>query len=144
MHESTRNTFLSGSGFAIAISVCSLFVDWGLIRLDGLVGLASFYNGEYLMIRGYNGELEMAGLTLPIWLYCFTTIVGEVLYALAMIGVIRLKVWVGLAMVIIGAIGAILWIASISSSGTVKMGPFLILASTIVTIVQTLHYRKVA
>jgi hypothetical protein len=122
-----RNNYIFINMFMLMIALSSLMVEWATIKATYPSQLA----GVLLTITGTNGKLGWNGLTLSIWVYIASSVMGLITSTLIIIEVISISKIVPIGLMSIGLLGSLFafFLASFSS-GSLGIGPFLLLIAS--------------
>lgn len=146
-------------GVALALAVASLYVQWGIIKIEPadlkasmtingkqvaseglgeILGgvMSSVLSGMEVPVSGLNGNMDVGNLKIPFWLPIAIISTGIVL---TMLNAIRFSdiSWKIVVALLIAGILAIIWaLVGIVNHGTLGLGAFLAITSAVIGISQ--------
>lgn len=146
-------------GFAIALAIASLFVQWGVVTLtpeavqasmtingqkvsqDGMGALlggmmSSMVSGMDVPISGVNGRLDLGPLKIPYWLPVTTVLGAIVITILNSIGFSDFPRKVVMALLVFGILTGVWAMIAITGNGTIGVGALLLIAAAVIGISQ--------
>lgn len=142
MKKSDKNTFLMLSGLSALLSLLPIVLTWGRVTINSREGLMAMFNGRSISVKGYNGEIGILGINLPIWVFCAISFMGIAFITFSMIGVINILSWISLILLGFGLFLSVVAIVLFGSNDGVGIGPFTLIFAIGMFIALYFHYRN--
>jgi hypothetical protein len=121
------------------IAISALMVDWATFKATYPPSMA----GQLLTIKGTNGSAGLFGVTLPIWMYTASSIMGLVTSILIILKIFSVSRLLPIALMSIGIFGSVItFVLVFLDVGQLRAGPFLLSISSGIGIVCLIHSRS--